>query len=98
MNGLSNVIAINNRFALTSSGAVWLLPSATVTGLRQVDGLANVTTLGSYGPIALKADGSVWIWKEGATATKVANVPPMSIAYKTDATAGSLENLFMVTR
>jgi hypothetical protein len=63
-----------------------------------VDGLTGVTTLGSYGPVALKADGSVWVWEDVFNPTKVPNVPPMSLAYRNDRTTGSWETLFMVSR
>ena len=82
--------------ARSRAQGVSLLPNDTTT-LRQVEGLSGVTTLGSYGSVALKSDGSVWVWEDVFSPTKIPDVPPMTTALRSS-DEPYWGTLFMVSR
>jgi hypothetical protein len=57
---LTAVTAINDQFALRSNGTVRALPSAPGACAAPVAGLTAMTSFGTTGSVALKADGSLW--------------------------------------
>ena len=78
--GLTAGTAINDQFALKSNGTVWALPAASGASAVQVAGLTAVTSLGTTGSVALKADGSLWTWTTASAPARVANLPAVTTA------------------
>ena len=80
--GLRAVTAINDQFALRSNGTVLALPAAAGAHAVHVAGLTAVTSLGTTGSVALKADGSLWTWTSPSAPARVANLPAATTAAK----------------
>jgi len=76
--GMTAGTAINDQFALKSNGTVWALPAAAGASAVPVAGLSAVTSLGTTGSVALKADGSLWTWSTASAPARVGNLPAVT--------------------